>query len=161
MSASAQHWSRSDSSTDGFRGGEHTRLSASNRSSGVYLQVKFKDLIRREMGHDFAVIDTQRRDGQDFMVWTRWDGTRYVNQLLRTFPYTDASAKRIRCSDMSVHWQRRRDKITIRVPQHCLKRPTDRVRVGFYSAQKHFAVGSSDDWAPRQYTRYGRWLSMN
>jgi hypothetical protein len=159
LPAAAERSSRADPHSDGFVGGEITRLSASNRTAEVSVRVKFKNLIRRDMGaSSFAVIDTHRRDNTDYMIFTRWNGSRYVNRLLRTVPFSDAGADKIRCPRMSIQWQLRKDRILMHVPQACLKRPSQGVRVGFYSNGRG---GSHDDWAPGRYATYGEWLSIN
>jgi hypothetical protein len=153
--AAGESWNRPDPRHDGFRGGEIAHLAGSNRPALVVARVEFVELRRALIESAFLVVDTRRPQGDDYMLFTRWTGREYRHQLYRTIPFSDADADRIRCPGMSVRWSRRDDVISLAVPQTCLKRPKQHVRLGFYSGGRR-----ADDWTPGSFTEPGPWLSM-
>jgi len=151
--AEAESWDRGDPRHDGFRGGEITGLAGGNRASAVVARVKFAELKRNRIADAFLVVDTRRRDDRDYMVFTHWTGRQYKTSLLRTVPFSDAPADRVRCPRMRVQWSMRRDAISLSLPQRCLPRPNPHVRLGFYSGSAR-----ASDWAPGGFAQYGPWL---
>ena len=153
--AAAESWNTRDARHDGFFGGEIVHLAGSNRAASVVARVRFVELRRDRVESAFLVVDTRRPQGDDYMLFTRWTGREYRHQLYRAIPFSDAPAHRIRCPGMSVRWSRRDDVISLAVPQACLKRPTEHVRLGFYSGGRR-----AGDWAPGSFTDPGPWLRM-
>jgi hypothetical protein len=155
--ADAQRWGRSDRVGDGPTGGDISHLKIANRTASVRIVVRFDDLVARETGRDFFVVDTQREDGFDYILYTRWtrDGVR--SRLIRAVPFSESDAHRIACPNLDLRWRPSRDRIDVRIPQPCLRRPTPLVRAGFYSVDRQV---TDDDWAPGQYATYGPWLDI-
>ena len=151
--AAGESWNRRDARHDGFLGGEIAQLAGSNRPASVVARVTFVQLRRDRIESAFLVVDTRRPQGDDYMLFTRWTGHGYRHQLYRAIPFSDADADRIRCPGMSVRWSRRDDVISLAVPQGCLKRPTEHVRLGFYSGGRR-----AGDWAPGSFSEPGPWL---
>jgi hypothetical protein len=119
--------------------------------------VRFVELRRARIESAFLVVDTRRPQGDDYMLLTGWTGREYRHQLYRTIPFSDADADRIRCPGISVRWSRRDDVISLAVPQTCLKRPTQHVRLGFYSGG-HRAVATGPLGASPSPDRGSAWV---
>jgi hypothetical protein len=156
LPASAHQWVHRDQRGDGFTGGDIVRLKATNRTATVSVRVQFADLIRRNIKYSFLVIDTQRHDGTDYILYTRWTSNGYRNKLIRAIPFSDGSVTTIACPQLDVDWKLSLERIVLHVPQSCLSRPTELVRVGYYSQSR-----TDYDWAPGRYASYGRWIGLN
>jgi hypothetical protein len=154
--AFGESWNRQDPRNDGFRGGEIIRLDAANGPEAVHVRAKFANLDRGKVRDTILVIDTHRRDGQDYMVFSRWTGSEVRRSLYRTVPYSDANARKIPCPRMEAHWRTSSDVMTFRMPQNCLTRPSGPVRVGFHAQGRKPGYGS--DWAPGRFLHYSSWL---
>jgi hypothetical protein len=155
--ADAERWDRSDRVGDGPNGGDISHLTVANRVAAVHIDVDFDNLIAHKSGRDFFVIDTQRKDGYDYILYTRWRSDGAKSRMIRAVPFSESDAHTVRCPDLAVHWRPKKDRIDVNIPQECLNRPTPLIRAGFYSTDKK---PTADDWAPRQYATYGPWLDV-
>ena len=156
LPASAERWSRQDSRSDGYVGGNISRLTAANRKDHVTIKVHFSDLIRRKARYNAAVIRTHRQQKSDYILYTHWNGRRYVNHLIRGTWASDAPAGTVACPNKRVHWEPLHDRILIQLPQQCLRRPTPGISIGFYTANRR-----AGDWAPGRYANMGPWLALS
>ena len=155
--AQAQSWDRTDRAGDGPAGGDIRKLTIANRSATVRMIVEFANLVPKKAGSDFFVIDTERADGYDYILYTHWTKSGVKRHLIRAVPFSDSDAHGIACPELTVNWRTGTDRIVANIPQSCLHRPTPYVRGGFYSIDK---AATDDDWAPGKYATYGPWLNV-
>jgi hypothetical protein len=155
--AHAETWDRDDRAGDGPFGGDIRHLTIANHSAKVRIVVEFANLVPKKTGSDFFVVDTERADGYDYLLYTHWTKAGVKRHLIRAVPFSESDAHTIACPDLQVNWRTATDTIVAVIPQSCLRRPTPYVRAGFYSINKR---SSDDDWAPGQYATFGPWLNV-
>jgi cyclophilin family peptidyl-prolyl cis-trans isomerase len=155
--ARAQTWDRDDRAGDGPVGGDIRHLTVANKTATVRVVVGLARLMPKKTGSDFFVIDTERADGYDYLLYTHWTKAGVKRHLIRAVPFSDSDAHSIACPDLKVNWRTATDRIVAVIPQSCLRRPTPYVRAGFYSIDKG---STDDDWVPGQYATFGPWLNV-
>jgi len=155
--ASAEHWSRTDRVGDGFAGGDIRRLTAVNGDGGedgLMVNVRVARLDGHQIKRAVLMIDTNRRDGTDYMVISRRTGQGRQLVLKRAELFSDDPGVRVPCRVMHTKWSPREDKIWIRIPRSCLSAPSETLRVGYTTESGH-----DSDWAPGAHGTFGRWLT--
>jgi hypothetical protein len=155
--AHAQTWDRSDRAGDGPSGGDIRHLAVANKTGSVRIVVSFARLAPKHAGRDFFVVDTERADGYDYILYTRWTSAGVKRHLIRAVPFSESDAHTIACPDLKVNWRTATDRIVAVIPQGCLRRPTPFVRAGFYAIDK---ASTGDDWAPGRYATFGPWINV-